>query len=182
MTRRLALATAAIAAISIVHVDALTVVPMTFEELVEGASAVRLRAGRRRARAMGVRSTGDRQLRDARSAALSQRRLRRHRPDAAARAANQAAWCRCCPARRCCGKAISSSSFSPRRGPAIPAPLGLGQGVFRVAHDGRTGQSIVSPPPLKSSDAGRVLRGAANRRVLTLDAFEANVRALGAAR
>ena len=72
--------------------------------------------------------------------------------------------------------------FLAGRGPAIPGPVGLSQGVFRVAHDGRTGQSLVSPPPLKASTAGRVIRGAADRRVLTLDAFESTVRELGAAR
>jgi hypothetical protein len=36
---------------------------------------------------------------------------------------------------------------------------------------------LVTPPPLKESAAGRVVRGAAERRALTLDAFADAVRA-----
>ncbi len=72
--------------------------------------------------------------------------------------------------------------FLASRGPAIPTALGLGQGIFRVVRDAQSGATLVTPPPLKASVAGRVLRGAVERRLLTLDAFEANVRAIGAAR
>jgi hypothetical protein len=68
-------------------------------------------------------------------------------------------------------------------GPAIPSPVGLTQGVFRVSVDGRSGAVTVLPPPLKASPAGRVIRGAADRRSLTLDAFAQEVAAVdGAAR
>lgn len=66
--------------------------------------------------------------------------------------------------------------FLGSRGPAIPSPLGLTQGVFRVVRDPQGGGVRVSPPPLKSSDLGRILRGAADRRSLTLEAFAAAVR------
>jgi hypothetical protein len=72
--------------------------------------------------------------------------------------------------------------FLAGRGPAIPSPLGLGQGIFRVARDPLSGAVRVSPPPLKASDAGRILRGAAARRALTLDAFAAAIRDVEAAR
>lgn len=72
--------------------------------------------------------------------------------------------------------------FLAARGPAIPVPVGLGQGVFRVAVDARTGQAVVTPPPLKASAAGRIIRGAADRRLLTLDAFAAAVANAGGAR
>jgi hypothetical protein len=70
--------------------------------------------------------------------------------------------------------------FLKARGPAISTPLGLGQGIFRVIRDPGSGTMLVSPPPLKGSAAGRVIRGAADRRLLALDAFEASVRSLRA--
>jgi hypothetical protein len=72
--------------------------------------------------------------------------------------------------------------FLSSRGPAIPSPLGLGQGIFRVVRDPASGSVRVSPPPLKASDAGRILRGADGRRLLTLDAFAAAVREAESAR
>lgn len=71
--------------------------------------------------------------------------------------------------------------FLGASGPAIPSPVGLTQGVFRVAVDSRSGAVTVLPPPLKASAAGRVLRGAAERRALTLDAFAQEVAAIGGA-
>jgi hypothetical protein len=72
--------------------------------------------------------------------------------------------------------------FLAARGPAILTPVGLTQGVFRVMVDPRAGTAVVTPPPLKASAAGRVVRGAADRRALTLDAFAAEVRAASEAR
>ena len=54
--------------------------------------------------------------------------------------------------------------FLKARGPAILTTLGLGQGIFRVIRDPRSGAMLVTPPPLKESAAGRVIRGAADRR------------------
>jgi hypothetical protein len=70
--------------------------------------------------------------------------------------------------------------FLGAQGPAIPFPVGFTQGVFRVAVN-PAGSPLVTPPPLKASVAGRVIRGAAERRVLTLDAFAREVRAVGGA-
>ncbi len=67
--------------------------------------------------------------------------------------------------------------FLKARGPALLTTLGLGQGVFRVTRDTRTGAMLVTPPPLKESHAGRIIRGAAERRTLSVDAFFATVRA-----
>jgi hypothetical protein len=69
--------------------------------------------------------------------------------------------------------------FLKARGPAMLTTLGLGQGIFRVARDARTGIMVVTPPPLKESTAGRVIRGAAARRTLSVDAFAAAVRSAG---
>lgn len=66
--------------------------------------------------------------------------------------------------------------FLKARGPALLTTLGLGQGIFRVTRDARTGAMLVTPPPLKESQLGRIIRGAAARRTLSVDAFFATVR------
>jgi hypothetical protein len=50
--------------------------------------------------------------------------------------------------------------------------------VFRVTVDPRQGTALVMPPLLKASAVGRAVRGAADRRALTLDAFATEVRAV----
>ena len=67
--------------------------------------------------------------------------------------------------------------FLAAKGPAIPSPVGLTQGVFRVVVTPGSGTPLVMPPALKTSAAGRIIRGAAARRALTLDAFAHEVRA-----
>ena len=69
-------------------------------------------------------------------------------------------------------------AFLGSRGPAMPTLVGLTQGLFRVVVDARGGITYVTPPPLKASVAGKILRGAADRRTLTVDAFAAEVRSL----
>ena len=68
--------------------------------------------------------------------------------------------------------------FLNARPSAVPHVFGLNQGVYRVRVDARSGQRIVVAPPLLArSQAAEVLRrGAANRRSLPLDAFNAQVR------
>jgi hypothetical protein len=67
--------------------------------------------------------------------------------------------------------------FVSPRGPNIASPVGLGQGIFRVWRDPASGTMLVNPAPLKSSITGRLIRGASDRRSLTLEAFAAQVRA-----
>ena len=67
--------------------------------------------------------------------------------------------------------------FLKARGPAMLTTLGLGQGIFRVTRDVSSGTMLVTPPLLKESARGRVIRGAADRRQLSVDAFAAAVRA-----
>ena len=67
--------------------------------------------------------------------------------------------------------------FLKARGPALLTTLGFNQGVFRVTRDPRSGGMLVMPPPLKESAAGRLIRGAADRRSLSLTAFAAAVHA-----
>jgi hypothetical protein len=180
MTRPLIVALT-LSVMSLARVEALTVVPMTFEELVEAASAVVY------ARVADVRGqwSADRRSIDS-YVTLEALRYMKGSYGASVTmrlpGGESGGIVQVLPGAPVLREGDLVVLFLAARGPAIPGPVGLGQGIFRVAHDGRTGQSMVSPPPLKSSQAGRVLRGAAERRVLTLDAFEASVRAMGAAR
>jgi hypothetical protein len=70
-------------------------------------------------------------------------------------------------------------AFVGAQGPAIPTLVGFTQGLFRVVVDARSGSAYVTPPPLKASAAGAILRGAAHRRTLTVAAFAAEVEAQG---
>ncbi|MFN7978793.1 MAG: hypothetical protein U0P30_11685 [Vicinamibacterales bacterium] len=72
--------------------------------------------------------------------------------------------------------------FLRGRAPALPQPVGLSLGVFRVAVDAR-GVAQVVPSAISTAGArGTVARGAATREVRSLDAFRADVRKAGARR
>jgi len=63
--------------------------------------------------------------------------------------------------------------------PAMPSPVGLSLGVYRVAPDPRSGSLMVVPTPVRAADApGRVMRGGPGRSVQALAAFGAAVRAV----
>ena len=70
--------------------------------------------------------------------------------------------------------------FLKSDGSELPIVFGLNQGVFRVKIDPGTGRRMVVPPALLASgDAPEILkRGAANRRPMALDEFDARVRAV----
>lgn len=72
--------------------------------------------------------------------------------------------------------------FLRGRAPALPQPVGLSLGVYRVSADQRGGGRLVLPTPIAAAAAGVVRRGAPNRPVRTLAAFAADVRAVEAAR
>lgn len=61
--------------------------------------------------------------------------------------------------------------------PALPHLLGLGQGVYRVRRDLRSGVALVMPPPATADAvrAGRVQRGDPARQLVTLDEFSRQV-------
>lgn len=62
--------------------------------------------------------------------------------------------------------------------PALPYLLGLGQGVYRVQRDERTGERRVTSPVLvaDSEQATAVRRGDPSRRALTVEEFSVEVR------
>src|SRR5262245_60009087 len=180
MTRNVVVATLLMTAIGFARMDALTVQPMTFEEVVREASAVVY------ARVAEVRGQWSQDRRSIDSL-VTLDALHYLKGDFGKSVlvrlpgGESGGIVQVLPGAPVLREGDLVVLFLAARGPAIPGTIGLNQGVFRVAHDSRTGQSLVSPPPLKSSTAGRVLRGAADRRVLTLDAFEASIRDIGAA-
>lgn len=67
--------------------------------------------------------------------------------------------------------------FLTAQGPRLPVTTGLTQGIYRVQRDAGTGEMVVRPPAVTT---GRVVRGDATRRPVTLSAFESLVRAVPA--
>ncbi len=70
--------------------------------------------------------------------------------------------------------------FLASRGPLVPSPVGLTQGVFRVIADARSGEMLVSPSPvgLQGALPGPLLRGDTRRRPVRLAALAGEVRML----
>lgn len=180
MSGRFVVTTIAIALSALARLDALTIVPMTFEELVENAAAVVY------ARVADVRGqmAADRHSIDS---VITLEPLRYLKGDLGpsvmmrlpgGRVGNVMQVLPGAPVLREGDLAVV---FLVARGPSIPVAVGLGQGIFRVMYDVQTRQPLVTPPPLKSSEIGRIVRGAADRHALTVDAFAASVRAAGAA-
>jgi hypothetical protein len=68
--------------------------------------------------------------------------------------------------------------------PALPYVIGLGQGVFRVKRDMRTGATAVTPPALLADPVRTVAvnRGDPARRALTLQQFAERIRSALATR
>ena len=66
--------------------------------------------------------------------------------------------------------------FLTAQGPRLPVTTGLTQGVYRVQRDPASGGMLVMPPI--SDTAGRVVRGDARRKPVSLASFEGSVRAI----
>jgi hypothetical protein len=69
--------------------------------------------------------------------------------------------------------------FLKATGPAIPIPTGLSQGVFRVSFDNAARVPMVRPPVLNDVGAGRVVRGDLSLRPLPLAEFSRRVHEAG---
>lgn len=67
--------------------------------------------------------------------------------------------------------------FLTSRGPRLPTTTGLTQGIYRVTVDARTGAALVAPPVVETADR-RIRRGDPGRKPVPLAAFEAAVRAV----
>jgi hypothetical protein len=68
--------------------------------------------------------------------------------------------------------------FLTAHGPRLPVTTGLTQGVFRVQRDARSGAMLVMPPIVDAP--GRIVRGDPKRTPVSLEAFEGSVRAVTA--
>ncbi len=73
--------------------------------------------------------------------------------------------------------------FLRGRAPAIPQPVGLSLGVYRVSTARGSGAAMVVPSPVhEAATPSAVARGTSARRVRSLETFAADVRAVGEAR
>jgi hypothetical protein len=67
--------------------------------------------------------------------------------------------------------------FLTAQGPRLPVTTGFTQGIYRVQHDAASGEMLVVAPVIES---GRIVRGDARRKPVSLAAFEGTVRAVAA--
>jgi hypothetical protein len=65
--------------------------------------------------------------------------------------------------------------FLSARGARLPVTTGLTQGIYRVQRDAASGEMLVVPPILEGT--GRIVRGDPRRKPVPLAAFEGSVRA-----
>jgi hypothetical protein len=70
--------------------------------------------------------------------------------------------------------------FLTAHGPRLPVTTGLTQGVYRVQRDARSGEMLVLPPAIDA--AVRIARGDVKRKPVSLASFEGSVRAIVALR
>lgn len=64
--------------------------------------------------------------------------------------------------------------FLTAHGPRLPVTTGLTQGVYRVQRDASSGAMLVMPPIVET--AGRLVRGDAKRKPVALSVFESSVK------
>lgn len=65
--------------------------------------------------------------------------------------------------------------FLTAHGPRLPVTTGLTQGIYRVQRDANSGAMLVTPPIVDA--AGPIVRGDVKRKPVSLAAFEGSVRA-----
>lgn len=66
--------------------------------------------------------------------------------------------------------------FLTARGPRLPVTTGFTQGIYRVVRDGGSGDVLVVPPAV--GEGQRIIRGDGRRKPVSLVAFEGAVRAV----
>lgn len=176
MTKQAACVMALVLAFAGGRVAALTVIPVTFEQLVEESTAVVY------ARVADVRGqwTADRQGIDSVVTLEALQYMKGTLGDTVMMrlpGGEAGGMTHVIPGAPTVREGELVVLFLKARGPALLSPVGFNQGVFRVVRDTASGRLLVTPPPLKQSAIGRVVRGAAERRALSVDALAATVRA-----
>jgi hypothetical protein len=63
--------------------------------------------------------------------------------------------------------------FLTSQGPRLPVTTGLTQGIYRVQRDSTSGEMVVMPPVVET---GRIVRGDVRRKPVSLSVFEGSVR------
>lgn len=66
--------------------------------------------------------------------------------------------------------------FLTAQGARLPVTTGLTQGVYRVQRDGASGEMLVVPPVIETT--GRIVRGDVRRKPVSLATFEGAVRSV----
>jgi hypothetical protein len=163
-------------ALSYTSSEAISLVPMTFEELVEQATAVVFG----RVNDVEGRWTADRRSIESIVTVEALRYMKGNLGDRVAvriPGGRAGGFVNVLPGAPVLREGELVVLFLGASAPAIPSPVGLSQGVFRVTAD-LHGAAHVTAPPLKASPAGRLIRGASDRRALTLDAFASEVRVI----
>ena len=64
--------------------------------------------------------------------------------------------------------------FLTAQGPRLPVTTGLTQGIYRVRRDASSGEMLVVPPAIDT--AGRIARGDVKRKPVSLATFESSVK------
>jgi hypothetical protein len=67
--------------------------------------------------------------------------------------------------------------FLTSRGARLPVTTGLTQGIFRVQRDSASGEMVVVPPVIET---GRIVRGDPRRKPVALSKFESSIRTVAA--
>ncbi len=67
--------------------------------------------------------------------------------------------------------------FLTVRGPRLPVPTGFTQGIYRVMRDGASGVALVTPPAIEPAGQA-IVRGDRRRKPVSLSALESAVRAV----
>lgn len=65
--------------------------------------------------------------------------------------------------------------FLTSQGPRLPVTTGLTQGIYRVQRDSASGEMVVMPPVVET---GRIVRGDVRRKPVSLSVFEGSVRTI----
>ncbi len=69
--------------------------------------------------------------------------------------------------------------FLTAKGPRLPVPTGFTQGIYRVIRDGGSGATLVTPPVVEAGGRS-IVRGDTRRKPVPLATFESAVRAVEA--